>query len=51
MRPGPMRGGRLRRSPMRGGYGTAATTFGCIYLLGMVFCFFLPETKGKPLPQ
>ncbi|HEY6497219.1 MAG TPA: MFS transporter [Trebonia sp.] len=34
-----------------GGYGTAATAFGCIYLLGMVFCFFLPETKGKPLPQ
>ena len=34
-----------------GGYGTAATTFGCIYVLGIVFCFFLPETKGKPLPQ
>lgn len=34
-----------------GGYGTAATAFGCIYLLGMALCFFLPETKGKPLPQ
>lgn len=34
-----------------GGYGTAATAFGCIYLLGIAFCFFLPETKGKPLPQ
>jgi MFS family permease len=34
-----------------GGYGIAATAFGCIYLLGIVFCFFLPETKGKPLPQ
>ena len=34
-----------------GGYGTAATAFGCIYLLGMACCFFLPETKGKPLPQ
>lgn len=34
-----------------GGYGTAATAFGCIYLVGIAFCFFLPETKGKPLPQ
>lgn len=34
-----------------GGYGIAATAFGCIYLLGIAFCFFLPETKGKPLPQ
>lgn len=34
-----------------GGYGIAATAFGCIYLVGIVFCFFLPETKGKPLPQ
>jgi MFS family permease len=34
-----------------GGYGTAATAFGCIYLLGMALCFFLPETKGKRLPQ
>jgi MFS family permease len=34
-----------------GGYGTAATAFGCIYLVGIVACFFCPETKGKPLPQ
>lgn len=34
-----------------GGYGTAATAFGCIYLVGIAFCFFLPETKGRPLPQ
>jgi MFS family permease len=34
-----------------GGYTTAATAFGCIYLVGIVACFFCPETKGKPLPQ
>lgn len=33
-----------------GGYGTAAALFGCIYLVGMVACFFCPETRGKPLP-
>jgi hypothetical protein len=34
-----------------GGYGTAATTFGCIYLVGIAACFFCPETKGRPLPS
>jgi MFS family permease len=34
-----------------GGYGTAATAFGCVYLVGIACCFFLPETKGKSLPR
>jgi MFS family permease len=34
-----------------GGFGAAATAFGCIYLVGMVACFFCPETKGQPLPE
>ncbi|HEY2020125.1 MFS transporter [Paraburkholderia sp.] len=34
-----------------GGYGHAAVTVGFIYLIGVVFTPFLPETNGKPLPE
>lgn len=30
---------------------TAACWMSCIYLIGLVAIFFLPETKGKPLPE
>jgi len=33
-----------------GGYSHAAMTIACIYVLGFVAAFFLPETNGKPLP-
>lgn len=33
-----------------GGYGLAATTLAGIFVIGIVAVFFLPETKGKPLP-
>jgi MFS family permease len=33
------------------GYGPAATIFSSIFVLGIVAVFFLPETKGKPLPE
>ncbi len=34
-----------------GGYGTAATVLGLIYVVGMVVVPFLPETRGKALPE
>jgi MFS family permease len=34
-----------------GGYGNAATMVGLIYILGLVTAPFLPETRGKPLPE
>jgi len=34
-----------------GGYGTAAAVFGTIYILGLIAVFFLPETRGQPLPE
>jgi MFS family permease len=34
-----------------GGFGRAAAIFTPIYLLGMLAVRFLPETKGKPLPD
>jgi MFS family permease len=33
-----------------GGIPKAAMTLGCIYLLGLVVPWFVPETKGEPLP-
>ncbi len=33
-----------------GGIPKAATTLGCIYLLGLVVPWFMPETRGEPLP-
>ncbi len=34
-----------------GGYGKAATIIGIFYVFGLVAVPFLPETKGKPLPE
>jgi MFS family permease len=34
-----------------GGYGMATTMMATIFVLGIVAVLFLPETKGKPLPQ
>jgi MFS family permease len=34
-----------------GGYGNAAMTVASIYVLGLVAGPFLPETRGKPLPE
>jgi MFS family permease len=33
-----------------GGFGPAATTIAAIYVVGFVAAFFLPETRGNPLP-
>jgi hypothetical protein len=33
-----------------GGFGRAAAIVAPIYLIGMIAVFFLPETKGEPLP-
>ena len=34
-----------------GGYGPAATIVGLFFLLGVIAAPFLPETRGKPLPD
>src|SRR5215472_4330122 len=34
-----------------GGYGPAATLVGLFFILGVVAAPFLPETRGKPLPE
>ncbi|WP_291415180.1 MFS transporter [Actinophytocola sp.] len=34
-----------------GGYGTAATVVGLIYIVGMVVVPFCPETRGRQLPE
>jgi MFS family permease len=34
-----------------GGYGTAATVVGLIYIVGMAVVPFCPETKGRALPE
>ena len=34
-----------------GGYGRAATIIGMFYIFGLFAVPFLPETKGKPLPE
>lgn len=34
-----------------GGYGRAATIIGMFYILGLFAVPFLPETRGKPLPE
>src|SRR5262249_22697259 len=34
-----------------GGYGKAATIIGLFYIFGLIAVPFLPETKGKPLPE
>jgi MFS family permease len=45
----PLFAGRLIVS--LGGYGKAASIVGLFYVLGLVAVPFLPETKGKPLPE
>ena len=34
-----------------GGYGPAATLVGLVFIVGVVVAPFLPETRGKPLPD
>jgi MFS family permease len=34
-----------------GGYGRAATIVGLLFVLGVIAAPFLPETRGKPLPE
>jgi MFS family permease len=34
-----------------GGFGNTAVTISMIYVLGFVAAIFLPETRGKPLPE
>ena len=34
-----------------GGIPWTAMTFGVVYVLGLIVPGFLPETKGKPLPE
>jgi len=34
-----------------GGYGKAATIIGLFYSVGLFAVPFLPETRGKPLPE
>ena len=34
-----------------GGIPRAAMTLGTVYLLGLVVCWLVPETRGKPLPE
>ena len=34
-----------------GGFGEAAVVLASIYFVGLIAAFFLPETKGKPLPM
>ena len=34
-----------------GGFSKAAVAIACIYILGIVAALFLPETRGKPLPE
>ena len=34
-----------------GGYGRAATLVGLFFILGLVAAPFMPETRGRPLPE
>jgi MFS family permease len=34
-----------------GGFSTAAVAIACVYILSLVSAPFLPETRGKPLPE
>lgn len=46
---GPMIAGTLIAN--FGGYGNTAVAFSFIYIVGFVATLFLPETRGKPLPE
>lgn len=45
----PIMAGKL--IPVLGGIPQTAMAFGVIYVLGLLVPWFLPETRGKPLPQ
>ena len=34
-----------------GGFSTAAVAIACVYILSLAAAPFLPETRGKPLPE
>jgi MFS family permease len=34
-----------------GGFSTAAVAIACVYVLSLASAPFLPETRGKPLPE
>jgi len=36
---------------IKGGYPMACSTMSLIYIVGMMFIWLAPETKGKPLPD
>lgn len=46
---GPLIGGTLIVS--LGGYGPAASLVGLFFVIGVIVAPFLPETRGKPLPE
>jgi hypothetical protein len=46
---GPIAAGALVANA--GGYSNAAMTMAMIYVLGLLSAPFLPETRGKPLPD
>lgn len=46
---GPLIAGQLIAN--FGGFGNAAVMISLIYVVGFVATFFLPETRGKPLPE
>ena len=46
---GPLIAGTLIVS--LGGFGPAATIIGLFFALGFIVAPFLPETRGKPLPE
>jgi len=51
---GPYAGSRMIAGTLIvqfGGFGKAAMIFACIYFLGFAAAPFLPETKGRPLPE
>jgi MFS family permease len=46
---GPLTAGTLIAN--FGGFGNTAVSISLIYVVGVVAAFFLPETRGKPLPE
>ena len=45
----PILAGRMIE--LLGGIPRTAMTFGVVYVLGLIVPWFLPETRGKPLPE
>lgn len=48
---GALQGGYLINTVYQGDYPTVCSIMSGIYVLGLVVIWFLPETKGKPLPD